>query len=72
MKSFTSFTSFDDLRSGEGPTTKAFTCTKLIAAFLALRVYDESVDFPLRLRDITNEPQNAAFGVSPTLPCTLS
>jgi hypothetical protein len=35
----------DDLRSREGPTAKAFIYAKLITAFLALRLSDESEDF---------------------------
>lgn len=35
----------DELRSREGPTTKAFVYAKLITAFLALRLNDASEDF---------------------------
>ena len=45
FKRMKSLLEMDDLRSREGPTAKAFIYAKLITAFLALRLSDESGDF---------------------------
>jgi len=59
FKRMKSLLEMDDLRSREGPTAKAFILSKLITAFLALRLSDKSEAFSPYGYEIRNVPPRA-------------